>query len=52
METLRDKLLDIISCALPDCKEVLEFCEADEDGFGDMLTKVMDCIVNHITEEE
>lgn len=48
MESLRDKLLDVISTELPETPEVLKWIE--EGKFGDMLDKVMDKVSEHITE--
>lgn len=48
MDSLRDKLLDIISGSIPETPENIKFCE---EGFCEMLDEIMDAIVEHIIEE-
>ena len=54
MESLKDKLNDLISGAIPQTHENLKFCGNEgkyaEKGFYEMIENVMDTIATHITE--
>jgi len=55
MDSLRYELSDIIAGDIPDTPENQEFCEKVEDGFNDMLDRVMAKIkerLNTIVDED
>ena len=56
MECLRDKLTQVITEDIPDTMENEQFCgsegEYEEQGFHEMMNRIMETITDHITQED